>query len=410
MSLLNVIQEDDERFIPFNPRATVREILEDGDMSLFTACGGSGVCGRCLVRIHQGVVSDPTAKERNYLSADRIQQGLRLACQVRVDGNARITVENPAPKPNWRGLAQNGATSIINPAAPVSVRTGLPQAYGVALDLGTTQLRITAWDLNRGQRMAGRIGLNPQVRFGADVLIRLMGATESDKRAGEMSRLVKNAVKEVLRDIFGGEGRIQEITHMVIVGNTAMLALLTEANVGRLLRPDSWMREFECKPGNKTAWNLTWGLDPRASINVVQPLAGFVGSDLMAGVLATGLTRKPAGALLIDFGTNSEMALWDGERIWVTSAAGGPAFEGGMIRCGMPAEPGAIYKIIPEASSPGFRCQVIGGGPPKGICGSGLVDIMAYLLEAGLLKGNGRFSPGVGEEGFVLSNGGKVLS
>ncbi len=117
-----------------------------------------------------------------------------------------------------------------------------------------------------------------------------------------------------------------------------------------------------------------------------------MGSDLLAGVLATRLTDQPGG-LLIDFGTNSEMALWDGQTLWVTSAAGGPAFEGCGIQCGMPAEPGAIYRVRTDHRTPtDLHFQVIGGGEAKGFCGSGLVDLIACLRDSGDLTPTGGFA------------------
>ena len=115
-------------------------------------------------------------------------------------------------------------------------------------------------------------------------------------------------------------------------------------------------------------WVSLLGIHPQATLEVVSPLAGFVGSDLLAGVLATRLTEQP-GSLLIDFGTNSEMALWDGQTLWVTSAAGGPAFESCGMQCGMPAEPGAIHRFGPYASGE-LHFEVLDGGEAKGFCGS----------------------------------------
>jgi uncharacterized 2Fe-2S/4Fe-4S cluster protein (DUF4445 family) len=136
-----------------------------------------------------------------------------------------------------------------------------------------------------------------------------------------------------------------------------------------------------------------WTLHKAAVVEAVAPLGGFVGSDLLAGVLATGLTER-AGSLLIDFGTNSEMALWDGKKLWTTSAAGGPAFEGSGIPCGMPAEGGAICRVTPRQGSGELDCQVIDDAEAKGICGSGLVDLIACLLRAGRLTSKGKFTAG----------------
>jgi uncharacterized 2Fe-2S/4Fe-4S cluster protein (DUF4445 family) len=184
-----------------------------------------------------------------------------------------------------------------------------------------------------------------------------------------------------------------------------MLCLLSRKNHGLLLSPDNWTRGIDCCPEDTRDWCAAWGLDAKTHVELVPPLAGFVGSDLLAGVLATGLTAGPAGSLLIDFGTNSEMALWDGEVVWVTSAAGGPAFEGCGISCGMAAEPGAIYGAVMAGDAAGFVGSVLGGGQAKGFCGSGLVDIIAALLRTGGLKSNGRFSQPVAGQGLMLGKG-----
>jgi uncharacterized 2Fe-2S/4Fe-4S cluster protein (DUF4445 family) len=178
---------------------------------------------------------------------------------------------------------------------------------------------------------------------------------------------------------------------------------------------------------------------PEAVIEILPPVAGFVGSDLMAGVIATRLIETGSGSLLIDFGGNSEIALWDGKSLWATSAAGGPAFEGCGISCGMPAESGAIYQVFEQA---GCECQSaktygpasggvgqgadiltasrgisglnlefksINGENPMGFCGSGLVDLIACLVRSGKLTSTGRFAPDVHQSGFALLNGERPL-
>jgi uncharacterized 2Fe-2S/4Fe-4S cluster protein (DUF4445 family) len=144
-------------------------------------------------------------------------------------------------------------------------------------------------------------------------------------------------------------------------------------------------------------------------VEVVSPLAGFVGSDLLAGVLAAGLTDSP-GSLLIDFGTNSEIALWDGNTLWVTSAAGGPAFEDCQTQCGMAAEPGAIYRASRRQDSSGWNLETIGGESgdgetAKGFCGSGLVDLIACLRHTGDLTKAGKFTDATCREGFPIEAG-----
>ena len=135
---------------------------------------------------------------------------------------------------------------------------------------------------------------------------------------------------------------------------------------------------MDWRPDAPRHWASELGIHPQATVEVIPPCAGFVGSDLLAGVLATRLTDQPGG-LLIDFGTNSEMALWDGRTLWITSAAGGPAFETSQLQCGMPAEPGAIYRVDRQQDSAELQFRVIGEGQAKGLCGSGLIDLIACL-------------------------------
>jgi len=379
-----------ETRIPFTPGPSVREILDATSLRVRSSCGGVGACGQCRIKIEHGEVTPPTATELCRLGQGEIGQGVRLACQVRPLQEVRLSMADPALSSNWRSLLE--AEYLPEWSGTGFMRRQGESGYGVAVDLGTTQIRVSLLELSTGRRVAGRLGLNPQRVFGADVLSRLLAAADSAKRAEEIGGLAVTAIGEALADITAREGLDPKaIRQVAIVGNTPMLCLLTARNQDLLLMPDNWMREVDCPVGETNGWCAAWGVEPGIPVQVVQPLAGFVGSDLLAGVLATGLTQGPPGSLLIDFGTNSEMALWDGMTVWVTSAAGGPAFEGCGISCGMPAEPGAIYRACRLGEDSALEVSVLGGGTARGICGSGLVDMVAALLGAGELKQNGRF-------------------
>jgi uncharacterized 2Fe-2S/4Fe-4S cluster protein (DUF4445 family) len=183
-----------------------------------------------------------------------------------------------------------------------------------------------------------------------------------------------------------------------------MLALLSGQNHHLLLQPRYWSESIECLPLETASWGADWGISPEAAIDVIEPLAGFVGSDLLSGVIATHLTEHGRGALLIDFGTNSEVALWDGEKLLVTSAAGGPAFEGCGISCGMAADPGAIYRVYVSDATGELAFDVVAGAEPRGLCGSGMVDLLACLVRNSTLNNKGQFAPSVPELGFPLGS------
>lgn len=390
--------------IAVSAEATVLEALPAAGFRLRAACSGSGECGLCRIQVEAGNVNDPTPAERCQLTAAELEQGLRLACQVRTSGDARISLETTAPAPSWTNLAEiDGATPVAD--------TQSKHALGVAVDLGTSQIRVAIRDLQTGARLAGRCGPNPQAGFGADVLTRLMYGTSSGKCARELAWLARGAIGDALADIAGHTTiRLRDIQRVVIVGNTAMLCLLAGKHLNLLLQPEYGTRPIDCTPDETASWATAWGIDPTVSVNLVPPLAGFVGSDFLAAVSATRLTAGVANSLLVDFGANSEIGLWDGQTLWSASAPGGPAFEGAGISCGMAAKPGAIHRVE-RTDAPGqYRVEVIGGGAPLGICGSGLVDTVACLLAEGTLGPTGRFTRPCGAEGVPVTGGPKQLT
>lgn len=271
----------------------------------------------------------------------------------------------------------------------------------LAVDLGTTNLGADLLDPVAGTRLAGRTSPNPQGSFGGDVMSRLLAAQDPDA-ADTLQRLVVEAIGGLLGRLCAACGASpRDVDRVAVVGNSVMLALLTGQGVTRMLQPEDWRGSLPQSvaegsgPELVDTWRRCWGLAGSASVEVLGRLGGFVGSDLLAGILATGLAVGPEPALLIDVGTNSELALWDGVRLHVCSAAGGPAFEGVGVSCGMPAVAGAVYRVRDGAGAPGgiWDLNVLGDGVPTGVCGSGLVDLVALLRRGGRLTEGGRLRP-----------------
>jgi len=429
-----------DRHIEFFPGQSLREVLDSTHYRVRSGCRGTGACGLCRVRVESEEPDEPTLAERLYLSAGQIASGVRLACQVQPKQGMEIVVLNPAPLSTWKTVApafRYHAPSDRFPARrPFDLPEDIKHPCGVAIDLGTTHISVSLCDLSTGAWITGRNGLNPQLDYGSDVMTRLTAAGESAQLAQMMRKQVIDAIGGAIEDISSREGiGAEQVVKVVLGGNTAMLALLSGRNYHLLLQPAHWMSTIDCLPDNPGELSLSWGIHPHAHIDVLPPLAGFVGSDLTAGVVATRLVEAGPGSLLIDFGTNSEIALWDGKILWVTSAAGGPAFEGCGIGCGMPAESGAIYRVhesngtgpersrawdsagngasagtggttaprsMPELS---LDFSTIDDGNPRGLWGSGIVDLMACLLRSGKLTSTGRFAPDVSREGLVLLEG-----
>lgn len=391
MPILTLILDGERHELAFEPGCSLRDFLDATDYRVRSACLGLGACGLCRVRLLAGDGGGITAAERLQLG-DGIAAGLRLACQCRPAGDATVELLDPAAPSAWRspppGLLPAGA-----PPADRPLPAGIAHPLGVAVDLGTSHLTLAVCDLVAGRPLALRFGRNPQGRHGADVMTRLVAA-EDPALARQLAAEARAAIGAALADAAQREGLdTGRVGRVVVVGNTAMLALLADRNHGLLLQPAHWSGPVDCAPADSGTWARDWGIAAAAEIEVVAPLAGFVGSDLLAGLAASGLTTGVAPALLVDFGTNSEIALWTGASLWVTAAAGGPAFEAGAGRCGMPAEAGAVHRVVFDAAGRPSSA-ILGGDRAQGICGSGLVDLVAGLRRGGILTASGRFADG----------------
>ena len=404
MPLLKVATQDEQRTLTFVPGASLREILDVTNIRVRSGCRGNGICGLCHVVIEEGSVNKPSANERLLLTPEMLRCGIRLACQIFPLHDLSIRIDKAAPKSDWRSLSADEyfepLSNFHKPDNPGSIHS---DSLGIAVDLWTTHVSATLWDRVAGKRLTGRTGLNQQLLFGSDVMTRIVCASESRELSHEISQLAVDAMGKAILDICSREGYdSRRISHVSIVGNTPELALLSEKNYDLLLQPKYWTSEIDCQPEDSQQWCMAWNISPDAEVHVVSPLAGFIGSDLLAGIIATGMEKNSPVSLLIDFGTNTEIALWDGDNLWATSAAGGPAFEGSGLSCGMPAVPGAVYNIEYNPTHHDFNFQVIAGDDPKGICGSGLIDLLAYMLRTGVINAKGKFTPALTHESFVL--------
>jgi len=420
MPTLIVTSQEQQRTIFFETGSSLREILDVTDIRVRSGCRGYGSCGLCKVLIEEGSVNSPTSNESLLLTQEMLEQGIRLACQISPMQDISIRIINTAPKSDWRSLSSDSYFQHFSGFHMFKrVCENIQNFLGLAVDLGTTHISVTLWDMVEGKRLTGRTGLNKQCVFGSDVMTRVIAATQSEEYSHEISYLAVDSIGQAILDICSREGYdSRRIRRVSIVGNTAELGLLSEKNYDLLLQPKFWTSEIDCQPVNTLQWCILWNIFEDAVVDVISPLAGFVGSDLLAGIMATEMTvnsqdtssLRPQACLLIDFGTNTEIALWDGARLWVTSAAGGPAFEGSGLSCGMPASPGAIYQIEQNKTRFGFTFKVIAGDEPEGICGSGLVDLLAGLLDAKIINAKGKFTEKITDEGFVIHKGHNTIA
>lgn len=326
-------------------------------------CGGEGICGGCRVRVVEGDVP-VTDSMRMQLSAQELRDGWRLACCAASSTTVTVEVEQ------WsvRVLADEADV-------PVEPRPG----WGAAVDLGTTTVVAQLVNLETGEVEGIETALNAQSRFGADVMSRIQFEL---RQPGELGRAVRGQIGAMLARLAGS----RPLREVILAGNTAMHHLFCGLDVSPLagvpfLSPHAGPQLLDSS-------DVPW----RARTLFLPCLGGFVGSDLLAGLVATRLDKKRNSHVLFDIGTNGEIVCASRSSIRCASTAAGPAFEGGRIRCGMRAGDGAVDAV--RAENGRLVPHVIGGGRPRGICGSGLVDAVARALDLGLVLPNGRLARG----------------
>lgn len=443
-------------------------VLHGAGIGIESVCGGAGTCGKCRVHILEGRVSDPTPEEEDHLSGDQLDEGMRLACQVFPRGDLSIyipassltsdqklqldsglEVEGPEPAVLSYGLevelpsTPGGLHSDLLRVAKAVKEAGGPEAVradiaalralptrlredagrvravvrsgefmglsprrrpplGLAVDLGSTKVALFLYDLSDGNPIASSGLLNPQVPFGEDIVTRIQRALEGD--APRLREVVVEGINASVAEMLaGGDRSPEDIYEMVVVGNTAMHHLFLELPVAQLGR-SPYLPATDL-PLEVKARDLGLALNPAAVVYLPPPIAGYVGSDHLATVMAARLPERRGPCLLLDIGTNTEVALQAGGRIVCCSCASGPAFEGGGLSQGMRAGEGAIEQVCIDPATGEPALTVIGGAAPRGICGSGILGAMASLAEAGAVDAGGRMReehPGVSRRGGEL--------
>jgi len=425
-------------------------------------CGGKGTCGKCKVRITQGYIVEPRASELKALSSEELAGGWVLACQrevctdlvvevqVNSDAHSRKTALHSAaaevdPEPSVTKVALQLPRPSIEDQTPdlerlrqtlqqqnlpvsLDLLTGLPGAlrkkrfevtavvadkqlvavepgdttgrlFGLAFDLGTTTLMGSLLNLSSGAVLATSAVTNPQNVYGSDVVSRITYAAMGPENLAELQRKVIFAVNGIISDLMAKSGvAAEEIYEAVAVGNTTMSHLFLGIDPTYLARAPFIPAFRSAVEVEATRLGLTMNRSGR--VTVLPNIAGYVGSDTVGVILATNLDRRNDICLAVDIGTNGELVLAAKGRLFACSTAAGPAFEGAQIQCGMRAADGAIESL---SFDEGFVWQTIGGTAARGICGSGLIDATAALLNIGAVERSGRFiNPETGAEKIPL--------
>ena len=438
------------RTVRVPPGVNVFDAASWNGIAIDSTCGGHGTCKKCKVRVGSGDVPVSGPDERAF-SRTQLDGGWRLACRapavtdLEIDvpplttrpkaatvGVGRQVILRPAVQKRYVVLEEPSladqrtdlarladavddlelsadlhalrrlprvlresdfkVTAVVVDERLIDIEPGdtTARSFGLAFDLGTTTVVATLLDLTTGTPVAVQSMLNRQQPFGGDVITRISATMLDPEGLPRLTALAHETLAELARSVCE-EGGVDpaEVYDVALAGNATMTALALGIDPEPLgVAP---FVQSTAIPPPVPATEIGLELHPGAQATLFPALGAYVGGDIVAGVLATGMDRDKRTRLFIDVGTNCEIVLSDGEQIVATAAPAGPAFEGGSIRCGMRAASGAIEVV--RISDGEVALQAIEDAEPVGLCGSGLVDAVAELVAVGLLDSSGRFVP-----------------
>jgi uncharacterized 2Fe-2S/4Fe-4S cluster protein (DUF4445 family) len=419
-------------------------------IAIDSTCGGHGTCRKCKVQVLRGD-APVTELDPRAFSAQELRDGWRLACRApaREDlvvnvpplqtrpkaalaGVGRHVILRPAVQKRYVELAEPSmedqrsdvqrlldaiddlephvgldvvrklggvlraaafkVTAVIVDEELIDVEPGdtSTRRHALAFDLGTTTVAATLLDLEAGQPVAVGSMLNRQQPFGGDVITRISATMLDPDALGELRSRAQATLQDLAAEACAEAGVApEEVYEITVCGNVTMMQLALGIDPEPLSMAPFTVAAHDLPPALASEFGVA--VHPRAPAFVFPSLGAYVGGDIVAGLLASGLTRDRRLRLFIDVGTNSEIALGSNERVLATAAPAGPAFEAAQIRCGMRAAEGAIEGVRIDGDD--FGLEVIGDAEPVGLCGSGLVDCVAELVRTGLLDRSGRFVP-----------------
>jgi uncharacterized 2Fe-2S/4Fe-4S cluster protein (DUF4445 family) len=443
----------DDRTLAVPMDTTILKAAHAAGIDVTATCGGRGRCTSCRVKFVEGTVPPPTIMDEVQLGDDLVREGYRLSCQCRVTESITVQVTPPLDEAAFqilgsgRGIAaldriaidagvtkqllrvdlpreEHHQTSDVEQLAaaigadpttvPPSVLASLPSAlredpagatvttfgarvlavergdtalmkFGLAIDVGTTTVVTTLLELESGEQLASVASLNPQAVFGGDLMSRIAFAQFNPGNLRKLGTRIVGLLNQQIAEVCRESGVLPKwIYKAVIVGNTCMhhvLLGIDPSHVG--LAPYApVMRHPLVLPAREVPLKIA----PEAPVCLLPIVAGFVGADAVAVTLATRLDESEGIRVAVDIGTNGEVILGSREHLWACSAPAGPALEGAQIRHGMRGAAGAIDRVTVDDD---LRVHTIGGAGPLGICGSGLIDLVAALLDAGVIDWTG---------------------
>ncbi len=371
MKHFTITFKPDGKQISIHSGATLLEAAGQAGIILNSVCGGTGICKKCIVALEPD---------------DRLVQ----ACQYRVESDLTVTIP-PESRFFEQRILQHGVDAQIDvrPTVYKKYQAGdaAKKVIGLAVDIGTTTVVAKLLDMAEGREIATAAALNPQGRFGDDVISRITFGQSEDKLA-ELHETIIGCINQLIAQLCNEAGaEPSDIYEMCVVGNTTMNHIFLKlpiAQLGQAPYKASSLDAHDVRPEE-----LALKINPAGNIHTLENIAGFVGSDTTAVALAVDITSARQMTLVVDIGTNGEVVLGTIDRLYAASCAAGPAFEGARITCGSRAAAGAIEAVVINEDD--IDIDVIGDCPARTICGSGLIDAVAVLLELGIIDGTGRF-------------------
>jgi len=369
MAHFNITFKPDDLRISIHAGATILEAAGRAGIILNSSCGGIGTCKKCKVKL-----DDDTEV---------------LACQYKINSDLTVTIP-----PDHRFYEQKILTAGIEAKQKAALDiykkyTNLTAGpvLGLAIDIGTTTVVAKLIELKTGSRLATAADSNPQSAHGDDVISRINYA-KSPRNRDELNKLIVGCINNLIDQLCKkSETNPAAIYEAAVAGNTTMNHLFLNYPVDTLGKIPFKAHELDAR--DSTAAQMKLNINPEANIHTIANIAGFVGADTTAAALAADIENCEEITMLIDIGTNGEIVLGNYDKLLAASCAAGPAFEGARIEKGSRAVKGAIEAVV---FNDDIDIETIGGGTPHSICGSGLLDAAAVMLELGVIDSTGRFT------------------
>lgn len=471
MDTVDVLFLPQAKVVTARKGSTLFEIAQAAFIDVATSCNGKGTCGKCRIQLVEGRIGEPHRDELEHLDPVEVASGVRLACRCkvmetatfRVIGDTRhgyrilsdglmpefeldplvikVSVELPRPslEDNVDDLrrVERAVGRSLSAKIPVATLRRLPgflreeefkatlvfvgdrligvepgdttgTCYGVAVDIGTTTVVVSLADLLTGEEVASSSDINPQTRYGLDVLSRIQYIRENPEGLSVLTSLIRENVDRLIGDACEQAGIDRwGVYEAVVAGNATMMHLflgVDPTGLGSSPYAPVFTSDVRLDASDVDLHIAEFGL-----VYCLPSVSSYVGADIVAGLIATALYRSDKRSLLIDIGTNGEIVMGSKDGLFACSCAAGPAFEGMNISSGMRASAGAVERVDIDGD---VSVRTVGDKPPIGLCGSGVIDAVAELIKVGVIERSGCFAKRTGGNGlekwsdrFLMDNG-----